>query len=608
MSAQSNNQCRILSPENYLSFVQGGSAEKTVKSLINTSPTPSVKDVKTISYQELAGKQEYQAIKNRIDTDTAEDKRNDLKILIFPAQSTNYGDQKNIQEQEIFFINYNKQTYMTTASLAPSKSLRSSYLHIKGAPNEPNAQIVGDGFVIAGHADDTVVFKIPWKQEWGSQGLPESNNVNGFNTLYKAIQQQNQTIETEQLDPNGAPEDTKHDNALLRTNYDNRKNIEESLTTNINATTKPNNVITLTCVNNLDTGLNNENIVLDNIEIDKNQKIGELKNKILMTNCHGVNNQGAKFTYTLQADNIKANDFVICTVNENGIPTSILDDNTPISVAFNNNNANYVIVPKVMHVNIAVDDERMDFFYPVIVNINNKYEFNNQNTLMDYINQVLRKGNKIIDDGKTPIPEWFYQNGWQTAAGVGDCFLTIGSTNESCRITTKDKTLPPVPMPVQTYNSNSHFVRNYNIWRDGKRQVVTNVQGLAQLPFVPVPVVPLPVRPPVVHVPVVPVQQSGGNRPRPNTLYKFTNYDQSTGANWGKIPTLNIPNNLTYQQFIDNQIKHNPQNIAYENRPFSAQYRYVDKWGFMFTSDRPIYKDVKGNLVTLGNAAYEPLL
>ena len=213
--------------------------------------------------------------------------------------------------------------------------------------------------------------------------------------------------------------------------------------------------------------------------------------------------------------------------------------------------------------------------------------------------------------------------------------------------------LVPMPtvksMPVQNYNdNNTHFVRNVNIYENGNKKVLTNVQGLAltqplaqqanqinagpiklfvpivnktvvqrpmpvpvQMP-VPVPMQVLmkkPVQPPVVPVPVAPVRQIGSNRPILNTLHQAVCYNPFTGLiRWRGIPTLETPNNQTYQQFIDEQIYKNPQDIANWNEPFQPRYQYVDEWGFRFTSNRPIYKDVKGNLVTLGNAINEPPL
>lgn len=381
MSAQDSSKCQIFSPAQGLNFVQGGHAAQIVKTLINNTPlSRSVNDVKTISYEQL-NNSNYKTIKDKIDTDIQANQRKQLKILIFPAKSTGYCD-SNIQDREIFFINDGTQTYMTTESLAAARNLRPAYLHIKAAQNEPNAQIVGNDFVIAGHADDSVVFKIPWKQEWGNQGLPEPKDVNGFNALYNKIKQQSQAINQ---------------------NFQGGNSIN-----NQNSSLNSQN-ITLTCVNNKNSGMNNSAMVLDNIQIPKNRTVGQLKEQILRTKNQGQNTP-------LQNHNVDKNDFVVCTVNAQGKPVKILDDTKTISNAFGND-TKYVVLPKVIRIKISFNGNDMVFDYPIIDD-NNEF---NQETFGDCIKNFLTKKRytniQIQSDDR-----WLKENGWKVASGYSDCF------------------------------------------------------------------------------------------------------------------------------------------------------------------------------------------
>ena len=139
---------------------------------------------------------------------------------------------------------------------------------------------------------------------------------------------------------------------------------------------------------------------------------------------------------------------------------------------------------------------------------------------------------------------------------------------------------------------------------------VSQIQSVApKVVTVKTPVITpvVPVKAQTTAVPVAPAQQSGGDRPIPNTYYKMC-YDNGKPTWVKELHHINLPNDMSCQQFIDHQIKYNRQNIANLSEPFQQQYQYVDKWGFRFISNKPIYKDVNGNLVTLGKAFnYPPL-
>lgn len=109
-------------------------------------------------------------------------------------------------------------------------------------------------------------------------------------------------------------------------------------------------------------------------------------------------------------------------------------------------------------------------------------------------------------------------------------------------------------------------------------------------------------------------QQQQSEIPEQDTYYVFGGCDVEGGLHWKGLPKQGT-NGKTYKQFIDDNIRDNidgiqnfKQNINNVNDLInlsSKAYQYVDEWGMKFTSDSPIYKDVHGNLVTLGNAIYK---
>ena len=204
MSTQLKENCLFLTADDCLGHVSGSNGAQIITPLIKTPLTHTTKDVKALTYAQLCQDPKYKEIGKRLKQELPSiiDKS---KILIFPAKGSTCGN-SNIQDEEVFFVNNETQTYMTTKSLATSKGLRSTYLHLRGDEKEQNAQVIGSDFVIAGHAEDTVLFKIPWDKKWGD-GLPESSNLTGFNNLYDKIKQQQNQIanDNNQTDTNNAP-------------------------------------------------------------------------------------------------------------------------------------------------------------------------------------------------------------------------------------------------------------------------------------------------------------------------------------------------------------------------------------------------------------------
>ena len=152
---------------------------------------------------------------------------------------------------------------------------------------------------------------------------------------------------------------------------------------------------------------------------------------------------------------------------------------------------------------------------------------------------------------------------------------------------------PPQLGSKQNINDlNNHFVSNYDIWKDGKKQVLTNV------PVQQVQTVPVPAKPPVGPVPPAVTQGHWNQQPQRSTYYAYGTQGGQCG--WIDQKTLQIPTD--YQTFINNHIYTSPTPQLNDN--FIPKYQYCDELGLIFESDRPIYKDVKGNLVTLGNGRY----
>ena len=653
-------------------------------------------------------------------------------------------------------------------------------------------------------------FKAAMKFPVNPDSFPFEEETEKFNKLVQDIyKKQNQTTSLISQNPNNTNLGTGYNNNNDTINQINNLTYNEQSLTTANFTgpnyaPPQNNLITLKCVNNEQNGLHNEYMIIDEIKINQDQTIGKLKERILeITN--------GKQEHPLKENKVQTNDFVICTVNQQGEPTAILDDKNTISKAFGNNNqADYVIVPRELTILIGTGNQQKCLKYQIIVNQDNKDEFNEQ-PLKDFITEKLENSNLTTNDD---MPDCYYGGaGWGAIVHLKGAFCWDTKLN----ITTKQKTVPqasnlnpnssninnpgnntlnntfgnntnntvnntlrptivnkiaqkgpvqlryktnypirtsapnlykstyygvtlgrkldhqrgpkaryiPHPMiiqkrtnsqfpqiirskpivgptflsqnpnqviqsyanqpqlninpntsvlptpkfvpklvPMPTNNNNSHFVRNVNIYENGNKKVLTNVQVPMQVQMQPVlvpaqsayptavpvqvpkpvpmqlpvpaqqvqtfvpkvvpklvpvqlpapvlmkkpvrpPVVPVaPMRPPVVPVPVAPVQQSGGNRPEPNTYYahrKMNNVNK-----WDPIQME--PPLQDYQTFIDYSIHNNPQEIANLSEPFYPRYQYVDEWGFRFTSNRPIYKDVNNNLVTLGRAFNDPPL
>ena len=165
----------------------------------------SQKDFANVSVLALTGDQlikqeQYASIKSVFKRDFGSTDPKTIKVLVFPAIGAD-GKQEDYngpgKSFSLFFINANGTNYITSNGVS-SHSARASYFNLVAGSNA--CQVVEDNYVIAGHCDDNLIFKIPWKKEWGD-GLPASHDVNGFNTLYNAIQQQNQVPTTNTQDP-----------------------------------------------------------------------------------------------------------------------------------------------------------------------------------------------------------------------------------------------------------------------------------------------------------------------------------------------------------------------------------------------------------------------
>ena len=574
MSAQGSGNCQIFTPNRALAALQQWNTKNIVQSLINNTLLPNfVNNVKTISYQQLSSKTEYQTIKNRIDEDI-KNNRDNLKILIFPAKGTDCNDQ-TIQDREIFFINNGTNTYMITELLAPSRSLRSVYLHITGAANESNAQIVGDNFVIAGHADDNVVFKIPWKQEWGKNGLPESNDVIGFNTLYEKIkQQQNQTA-----------------------NITNNQNPQ-------------NQMITTPAVPKINIIVNYNGIHIMP-GFDPNTPISEL----IMQIRKKFKKENVEVIYCDKYSNQKKLD-----VNSTEKLSSVFGNTDRVSLMVNDKKIG--VQPQTILNNNQTSQSMIRTGY------DNGLEANGTATVNKQPVQVRVPMVKTV-----PVP----RPAPVLVPPVRPTVVPVRPFVPVVPVRTNQSVVPKfVPVKAQTTFRPPQFVNNnpfggqtttFNGQTTGYRLGLRTFQGLktGQPPFVrplqvvpklvpvktvvgqppkfvPQPVtVPAPPRSPVVPVPVVPVPQSGDGRPEPDTYYVLQGYTKNMNTqvtNWSPQPTQRIP--MDYQTYINQNI-HGAQPFRQNWRP---QYQYCDELGMIFESDSPIYKDAKNNLVTLGNARY----
>lgn len=379
-------------------------------------------------------------------------------------------------------------------------------------------------------------FKVAMRFPGNPINFPFEEETKAFEDLVGQLYENNKQI-TSAIQQNNVNTDPRN-NAIPRSGYNSAANHKKENNMNIMPecfifnntgqesnhvnTIQPNNQnekITLTCVNWVRSGLNSADIVIDDIAIEKDQTISDLKDKILAPKNDSRKN-------LLQKQTIHENDFVVCTVDKNKEPVNILSDNERISDVFSNNK-NYVIVPRQKIVRIKVDNAWDYFYNPVIVNNNNKDEFNTQSWI-DVITKKLAIQQKAIDYSKTHIPDWLTKKGWEIVEEVDDCFSRFLPPDDSLNITTKNitkyasdlnhiigsvnntnlamnitTTFTPTKSPVSTVQGRNitqpAIVSNFNYYyKLGLVPIVNQAVNSAQ--------VPVPAQTSIVPVPVVPVR------------------------------------------------------------------------------------------------------
>lgn len=584
-----------------------------------------------------------QLIKNKVEVDSK-----DIKVLVFPAIGIDDnwdGCQKGSCESfPLFFTNFNGENQIISNGTS-SHGPRPTYFNLVTSSNA--CQVVENNYVIAGHCGDNLIFKIPWKQEWGKNGLPESKDVNGFNRLYEKIkQQQNQTANI-------------NNNPTF--NQMTQKNITTTVSPAINVNTTAIPTVPKIAINVEYGGVKHM------IVINSNKTMSDLRREIGET----VGKQNFELTYNaikLNMDdnrqlssvfpgqcmvNLTVNNAVQTQQNQNFQNQMIQNNDTTqgdkmITIGFGYNSKlnrfqidpNTPISELIMQIRKKVNKENVEVIYRDKYGNQKKLNVNSRETLASFFGDK-KEVYLTVNDKKIGIQTTQNKNNNQT--NVNNAQPALLRSNFDNRLSASGTTMvnklqvpvlrpaqPPfvrplqvVPRPVTQINNNPFGGQTtifdgqttgavmYSKLANSAPRPVTTRAPVVRPPFGPAqfvrpsPFGPVPRPMTTVRPPVVPVPQSGDGLPQRNTLHQAVSYNPSTGAtHWRGTQTLEIPNNQTYQEFIDYFVKNDPDKIYTMGQQWQPRYQYIDELGMAFTSDRPIFKDANNNLVTLGHAEY----